>query len=929
MKARYIILLFFALFFSLTGEIHAQNKISHLPRYYILRVEGFVNSNAWNSAKREIDEGLAEFPDDPDLRFYNGQYYYVIGDLREARYNLVRATLANDQHYKAKRILVDVEDDLGHYSSAICFVNELLEFQPYDRDLWRRKISLYRKLGNEVEADAALERLAHIYPNDTLVLSDVRRRNQENWDNVLKKSSLSEAADNLERWIDQDPKMRDYYLELVSVYERMGEYEKAIGAANRGLQHYPNDRELINKVAGIMMELGLYTQALAFVKNKTYGSYAYNTLLYEAANDSRMRDPYEANGRLYLNTRNREALNYLINTSITRGYYDDARMYIDDAIRLDGRTPSLLMKLYTVEKATGNDQRCVQILNELYEMNPEDDGLMEEYTNLMIRLAEHDYNVEDWQDAYVHLDRVIEILPETSESWPAVVSRQIIVLGHLERYNDARRLYSQASRRSPANRERFASAYEGAVAIRLRYLIEEEEYVKAYDEARLLLEAIPDSEVALRCLINMSQTLKYDDEFHYYAELGYQYYPEVPYFIVKQAISLREQGRNDEALILLDPQKDSDEFANPQLTAAYSGVSKDWADELLKEKQPDKAMAIIDTALVYDPKNPELLYTKGLIYESTKDYALAYKYQMRYYEPSNAEQEDFIQHTRYLYFKGCPNRIDASYTHSFFDTHSEGLASIGHLYSVATLSYSRIAYRNTYTGQISYKGIDGYHEGSENESGGVGLEFMAQWEHEFGARWSGMANISASTRFFNKLGANISATYAISDDWAASLRLGYRLTPPTYLYLGGNNAGLVAKDEFHIFIITPSVSKSWERINLALSTDLTTMSSSLYYNVGLKGKFFINNDNISSISLLTGFGSFPELTFFEQTALRDLSHTNAMVGFDLQYLCTRQLCLGLTGTWNTCYNPYRMKDGSLVDSYRNIYALTFQAHIAF
>ena len=90
--------------------------------------------------------------------------------------------------------------------------------------------------------------------------------------------------------------------------------------------------------------------------------------------------------------------------------------------------------------------------------------------------------MEDWQDAYVHLDRVIEILPETSESWPAVVSRQIIVLGHLERYNDARRLYSQASRRSPANRERFASAYEGAVAIRLRYLIEEEEYVKLLAE---------------------------------------------------------------------------------------------------------------------------------------------------------------------------------------------------------------------------------------------------------------------------------------------------------------------------------------------------------------------------------------------------------------------------------------------------------------
>lgn len=928
MKVRDI-LTFLVLVFSFSGGIQAQKHISHIPRYYILRVEGFVNSNAWNSAKREIDEGLAEFPDDPDLRFYNGQYYYVIGDMREARYHLVKATLANDQHYKAKRILVDVEDNLEHYSSAICYVNELLEFQPYDRDLWRRKISLYRKLGNDIEADAALERLSHIYPNDTLVLGDVRRRNQENWDNVLKKSSLNEAADNLERWIDHDPMMRDYYIELVSVYERMGEYEKAIGAANRGLQHFPNDQELINKVAGIMMELGLYTQALAFVKNKEYGSHAYNALLYEAANDSRMHDPYEANGRLYMTTKNADALNYLINTSLTRGYYDDARIYINDGIKRYGRTPDMLMKLYTLEKQTGNDHRCEQILKELYELNPDDEELQEVYTRLMIQLAEYDCNTQDWDEAYEHYSRVLELLPETSESWPAVVSKQIIVLGHLERYNEARRLYSQSSRRSPADRERFASAYEGVVGIHIKDLIEQEEYVKAYDEAHLLLEAIPDSEVALRTLINMSQTLKYNEEFHYYAELGYEYYPESPYFIVKQALSLREQGRNVEALELLDPQKNSQEFANPQLTAAYSGVSNEWADELLKDKQTDQAMQVIDTALVYDPKNRELLYSKGLIYETIKDYELAYRYQMKYYEPSNAEQEDFIQHMRYLYFRSRPNRIDASYTHAFFDDHNETLASIGHLYSIATISYSRIATRNTYTGQISYKGIDGFHEGGENESGGVGLEFMAQWEHEFGARLSGMVNLSASTRFFNRYGANISASYALTDDWTASLRLGYRRTTPTYLYLGGNSAGLVTKKEFNILIASPSVVQSWERINVSLGSDFTYMSRSLYYNVGLKGKFFINNDNISSITLLSGFGSFPELTFFEQTALRDLSHTNAMVGFDFQYLLTRQLCLGLTGSWNTCYNPYRMKDGSLVDSYRNIYALTLQAHIAF
>ena len=190
-------------------------------------------------------------------------------------------------------------------------------------------------------------------------------------------------------------------------------------------------------------------------------------------------------------------------------------------------------------------------------------------------------------------------------------------------------------------------------------------------------------------------------------------------------------------------------------------------------------------------------------------------------------------------------------------------------------------------------------------------------------------NVAMSTRYFNKYGANLSLSYSMPHDWTPSLRVGYRRTPPTYIFLAGGNVPLVAQDEFNIFILTPSVVKSWERMSLTAGTDLTNLSGDLYYNVSLKGKFMINNDNISSVSLVGGFGSFPELSFFEQTALRDVSHTNAMLGFDIQYLLTHNLCLGLTGSWNTCYNPYRLADGSLADSYRNIFSLALQAHIAF
>ena len=927
MKARHIITALFILFSWATG-IQAQ-EVKYSPRYYVNRAEGFISSEAWNSAKREIDAGLEIFPDDPELRYLNGRYYYVIGNLKEARYNLVRSVQENDQLFKAKRILVDIEDQLGHYTSAICYINELLEFQPYDRDLWRRKIAFYRKTGNEVEADAALERLSHIYPNDTLVLDDVRRRNQENWGNVLSKSSLNQAADNLEQWIDTDPKMHDYYMELISVYTRMGEFDKAIGAANRGLVHFPNDEALTNKLAGLMSDLGLYSQAMAVIKNKDFGIPAYNNILYELASHSRMQDPYEANGRLYLTTHDEDALNYLLNTAFTRGYYDDARFYLDESMKVHGRTPSLMMKLYTLEKLTGNEQRSIQILTELYEQNPDDEELAEAYTNIVIRLAERAFADNEWPEAYRLLDRVLDILPPSAEKWPSVVSRQITVLGHLNRLDDALNLYYEASRLSPDNRRRFGSAYEDLSANRLKALMEEERYPEALKEAQALIDVVPDSETALRCLINTSQTMKNDELFHQYAQMGYDAYNNIPYFIVKQAVSLQEQGQEANALELLTPSRFSDEYINPQLTAAYSGISQEWAGKLLKNRMPDIAMQVIDTALVYDPRNRELLYTKGLAYESLKQYDKAFEYQQRYYNPSNAEQEDFIQHMRYLSFRGFRNRLDIEYTHALYDTRYESLTSIGHLYSIASAAYSRLSERNTYTAQVSYKGIDGYNNTDGYEPGGIGMEFMGQWEHVFNDNWSGMANATVSTRYFNRAGCNVSLTYTTPGGWSPSLRLGYRRTPPTYLYLGGDYAGLSTKDEFNIFILSPSVGKAWERTNVSAATNLTLMSGSLYYNVSLKGRFLINNDDISSISLSTGFGSFPELSFFEQTALRNISHTNAMVGLDFQYLLTNQLCLGINGTWNTCYNPYRLNDGSLADSYRNIYSINIQAHIAF
>lgn len=914
-----------------------------LANYYIERAVGYIQINAWYEAKKEIDQGLVDYPDHPELHYLAGRFFYITGRLNEARYNLIKATQADDQHYGAKRLLVDVEDETEHYSSAICYVNELLEFQPYDRDLWRRKIALYRKMDNNTEADATLERLARIYPNDTIVSQDLRNRRRLNSNEVLQKSSLEDAALNLEKWLELDPENLEYYIELMNVYERMGEFDRAIGAANRGLRVFPREPQLLNKLTGLMAEGGMLTQALNVAKQLAPNSDLYKYLLEELAADTRLKDPYEIHARLYSETHNLDALNYLINTSLARGYYDDAQTYLKEAMRLDGRTPALLMKLYSLEMRMGNEREAMKILEELYAMQPNDEETVEIYAAKMLELGNNEMGIQDWSAAQQHLQRAIDLLTVDDEARPAAISRLITCLGQMNLFDEARNLYREAYISDPINKKRYAAAYEEVIGNRLRYLIEGEKYSEALKEAQGFINLLPESEVGLRTCINMSQTLDLEELFQYYAQLGFDAYPNEPYFAMKQAVSLEHQKRYAEALALLQPPYINEEYALPLMNNTRAGITQSWALELLKKRMPGIAMEMIDSALVYDANNKELLYMKGLAYEQMKDYANAYVYQNKNYVPSNAEQQEYYQHMRSLRFKSFMNRVDASYTYASFDSKQDNLSSRGHLYSVASVSYSRLFKKDTFTGQVTYKGIDGYHYErvftdtdnvqkleQEHSPGGFGLEFMGQWEHNFGNRWTTILSGAFSTKYFNRFGGNLTLSYEMNNGWTPSVRLGYRRTPKTYLYMAASDTASVNLDEYNLFILTPAIDKEWtERISTRLSVDLLNLKSSFYYNIGFKGKLLINDDNISSVSLMAGFGSFPELTFFDQTALRDLSHTNAMVGVDFQYLLTNNLYLSLTGNWNTYYSPYKNMEGKMIDSYRNIYSIALQLHVAF
>lgn len=902
----------------------------HTAQYYASRALEFENNNQWESAKREIDEGLSQYPYDPDLLYLNGRYYYQAQeDIKTARYNLIKALQQNDEHFLARRLLVDVEDDAGNYSSAICYINELLEFEPYDRDLWRRKIALYEMLGNGTEASRALERLARIYPTDSIVQHARAMRNRETWNQMVRSNTISEAAANLERYIELDPKNLDYYYQLISLYRQLGENERALGTVNMGLYNFPYNPELVRLGANILSGMGEYTRALNFLRENRVQGPLYNSVLAELAADDRLRDPYEANGRLFARTGNRVALNYLLNTALTRGYYEDAKYYINEAIKLDGLSTELLMKEYALEKRFGNERTQMRILQELYAMNPTDPEIVGDYAELMLSLASRDMEARQWADAEAHLQRALDVMSPSSPQWAAAVSRQISLLGTMGRLRDARNVYEYNSRLAPSERRRFASAYEEIASKRIHDLIEENEPEKAYEEAKALLSVMPDSESALRACINLSQTLGQDKEFRRYAERGYKAFPDNPYFVTKWAVALQEEGRLADALAILGQRSDGDHYLNSQLSAAYQGVSFDWAMELLKRRMPEVVIEKIDNALKLNPDNKELLYAKGLAYEQMRQYDKAYEFQNGNYNPSNAEQADWYQHMRFLRYRSFRNRLTASYQYASYDTRSEALGSVAHMYSIANLTYDRINSRNVYTLSVNYKGLDGYIQDRYWNSGGMGFEVQGLWEHSFNSHWSMSIGGAWSNQYFNKYSGRLGFNWYIKRGWELGLKGEYRRTPPSMFFFAGDQTIVTENREYNMYMASPSVQKSWDRIATSLTGDLIYMRHNLFYNVTWRGTIYINEDRTSQVGLFGSYGTFPQLEFYDLSMLSSSARSNISVGFVMNFLVTKNWILGINGSWNTFYNPQIAQNGQVISMYRNIYILGAHIQVAF
>ena len=924
-----------------------------LPVEFYDKVQQMFGEEQWQSGKKILDSGLDRYPDDSNLNALAGKYWLHEEDYDKARFYLVKAVNANYNNVEAKQMLVTVEDITGNYSSAICYVNELLEINPYWEGLWRKKIDLYKKQGNTTEATRLFKRLQQIYPNNKQIKDAYFYELEVEYNEQKNKGNLVAVSNTLRELVSLDPKNVDYQLALINHYYNANLMEKAIEQASVALAENPGNIMLLRKKVGILNENGQLPLAMARVQYFINSGYntpeareLYNELLLETARQQHNNEPYTIYGKIFeRNRNNREALDFLLRTAIMNGYHQDALYYLKEAKRIYGLNNKRIRYMeYELYRSMGEDKQAVNVLTRLHEDFPGDYDIAYSLCSYKLALAESHINARLYSEAIPELEYVVEkgtdyelitaarqklyscyiATNKYAEAYDIYtdirplmtkeesVQKEAELLYGLDRKEEALQVYVRAIADETDNRNRifYVSGYKELAIPYIKEKIGNGEYVRAYSATMQLLDYEPDNYLGLLYAVNLSAQMNDNESVERYTAVGREVYPNDPHFMVKQASIYNNNGEYDKSVELLRGNIDSF-TGNADFISAYSGSCELLAIRQAKDDNHTMAMETIESALRYNPDNKSLLYTKGLLFEYNHTYDSAYYYQKNY-EPSPLEISEFVAKMKGLRHKANKNRVDYEYMQARFSEQDV-------LTSVASIGYERIEGHNVYSARLNYSGRNGSlfwndEEPTDEDDGGTGYQLLLGYTREFNSKWTGMVSLGAGCSYFPKFIANVGATRYFKNDWYMDAGLGYRRL------IGDKN----------LFNINAAANKVLEPFTLTAGGSLIFYDSEFFFNAQAKAKYSPLDDGRTSVTASAGFGTAPELNIIDLYSISSsFSHMNTFVSLGAQYLLTPNLSFGLLGIWNTLYDQKRTSDGTPVTQYRNLYNGYVQILISF
>lgn len=931
----------------------AQEPDEKSAEAYKTRIAECFDVQDWNGSKQLLDEALELYPDESELNRLAGTYFLHQKETENARYFLIKAVKADSDNRRAKLQLISLEEESGNISSAICYVNELLELYPYDKALWKRKIGLYRKQGNQEEADRLLKRLHRIFPTDSILNKDYLNRMEENYLQQRKAGQKEEAVASLKELLKHRNNEPSYYIDLSNLLLQQGYPEEALAVISSGINVLPGNETLLKKKAEILSERGNSMEAYNLVRNSRTDSLreVADRILMEAARKESWKDPYILYGRIYESQKSAEALDYLLRTSFSRGYDEDALYYLGEAAKRYGTTPDILYRKYRIYTRTGDERAAIKALEQLVETDRRNEDMCRELVSVKLQRADELMSRGLYDEALADIGYAARFANDEDQK-QSVLNRMIdcyafanrnerllAVTDSIRRARNDATLYAaqRATALEKMNRRTDALAelerqpelqtelYEAIATRHIKELLEAGAVRQAYAVSKEWLDKIPASKEGLQFAVRTSGGLRLYEEEEKYIGQGRQLYPQESFFVLKEAGAMYRKGEYRQGMELLSPWVDS-LSGNKELTDAYIAHAALRAEQLLKEKETRQALEVLNGVLALDSTTirTDLYNTLGEAYEQAGDYRAAYAAYSRYSPPA-MQMSGHKRKLMAVQRKGYKNRITTEFLTGWYAGGQSGN-------SVESVSYSRKEKRDLFTGTVNWASRNSYAE-AEDEAGTVeesGVQFKLNWGHTFNEKWSAQLELGAANRFFPKWSGQVAVYRYLPKDIELGAALGYRKSyylGEAYTDAAGSVAAAEKSSDMYNLKLTGTLYRDMWRLNA--DCDGYLLNSDLYFNLSSQIRFYPTNDGETHLLATLGAGTAPEADFIDKMMPGSFDKLNVTLGVGGVYAVSKHLSVGLMASYYHFYSQTSADGLKVTTNYKDLYNIYAQLCFCF
>ena len=942
LRSKGVLYLLFAFICLSSSTTYAQKSSDDF--FQLAIKEGNVHQN-FSKALEHCKKAAALAPLDMDIQEYLGKCYLELGEFEQARIVLLKVLDKSPKRVDARHYLLNIETQTQRYSSAVCYANELLEITPYSKTLWQRKIGLYNLMDNRVEAARATKRLYQIFPEDPEVKALYKNILKEEALASTKSQDLSHTAKQYEKSLEFANDDPEVYLNLVNTYIKLGDFNRALETADKGLYYFPYNTELTTKKTAVLQEKNEYHKAIAFVEEqnrKMPNPYYAQLLLYlrsEMAMHYRNSDPYTLYGQIYESDKsNKDAYDYLLNTSLSRGYYPAADELIGQGLKSNPNSKDLLSKQLYLYELQQNKPKEEAALNKLYALYPNDSDVIEKYNAWSFTKAKEDYKDHNYKDAtpafqrlsqfqeyqkfssqylfaiyidqaeYDQASAVIDDLIQKNPEDHQQILRKADLLLAVGNHQQAYDLVYAYSKQYPDDLQLQYAKSDVSVKY-IKHLNDEENFEQSAIIATDLMLIEPNNPQAYRYAIGAFASSGNYAEAKETAEMALVRFPENRDFKLSLADIHSKQAEHQEAVQMLKDlnaeypynstikgalleelyllAKQHEQQRNMvRAKIAYREMlelkPKDTLSAikltkiLIREKTYLEALSVVNSSLKLNPNHNELTYLKGQIYEKQENYAEAVKL-LSLYQPACGEIETHKDYLGFLESKLLKNQINISYLRS-----SSDYASINT--SIATFEYLRLEKKNTYIARANYAA----------KEEGVGLQAEADWYHTFEGKSYFIANAGISNKYFPELKAGLSYFVPFKEKYFGEL--------------GARYAKL--RDGRDLLTGIVGIEREFDRVWLNLRGMILSDGEDLYHNILVQSRFYLDNDK-DYVTVMASAGTAPEDQKLDFQTNTMLSYVNTMVGGGYFRYITYRTSFGVMGNW---YN-FKISEDYYVNQY--------------